>query len=208
MLRALILCPWMLLTAMAQTGPALSTTEERQVVLEMSKVRLQPREYAHWLRTQTKYFAGRLWNLPERVPIKTQEGAAALEELIAVLEHSPSLGPLRWSEGLSLAARQWVLEQGPTGRIGHTGPGGSTLQSRALQQGLHQSLLGEVINYGRETPRWTVVQLLIDDGVPSRGHRNAILNPDFHVAGAAIGPHAAYEEMTVVDLADAFVGNP
>lgn len=208
MLRALILCPWMVFTAMAQTGPALSTTEERQVVLEMGKVRQQPREYARWLRTLRHHFEGRLWKLPERVPIRTQEGVAALEELIAVLEHAPSVGPLRWNEGLSQAARQWVLEQGPTGRIGHTGPDGSNLQSRALQQGLHQSLLGEVINYGPETPRWTVLHLLIDDGVPSRGHRNAILNPDFHVAGAAIGPHAAYGEMTVVDLADAFVENP
>jgi uncharacterized protein YkwD len=68
-------------------------------------------------------------------------------------------------------------------------------------------MIGEVINYGREKPRWVVMQLLIDDGVPDRGHRKAIFNPAFHTAGAATGPHAAYGEMTVVDLADGFMDN-
>lgn len=206
--RVLILCLLSLWAVAAQDGPAPSTADERLVVLEMSKVRLQPREYARWLRTQVKYFEGTLWNLPDRVPIRTEEGAAALEELIAYLERSLPIGPLHWSEGLSRAARELVLAQGPTGQTGHRGPDGSTLQARALRHGLHQSLIGEVINYGPERPRWTVVQLLIDDGVPGRGHRNAIFNPAFHVAGAAIGPHAEYGEMTVVNLADGFLENP
>ncbi len=100
------------------------------------------------------------------------------------------------------------MEQGPTGQIGHKGQAGATLQSRIPSYGLHQSLIGEVISYGPEQPRWTVVQWLIDDGVPGRGHRNAILNPDFHAAGAAIRPHATCGEMTVVDLADGFMENP
>jgi uncharacterized protein YkwD len=185
-----------------------STAEEKLVVVEMSKVRLHPKEYAQWLRTQAAYFEGRLWRRPERVPLRTQEGVAALDELISFLEHTPSPGPLRWSEGLSRAARQFVQEQGPTGQTGHVGPVGSTMQARILAWGLYQSTIGEVIQYGAENPRWTVVQLLIDDGVPSRGHRTAIFEPSLHVAGAATGPHAHYDQMTVVDLADSFQENP
>jgi len=190
--------------------PALrpSSEEERLVVTEMSRIRLHPKEYARWLKTLVKYFEGTLWRLPEQTPIRTEEGAAALEELIEFLDKSPSIGPLRWSEGLSRAARTLVLEQGPTGWTGHTGPTGSTLQTRTLRHGLYQSTVGEVINYGAEKAQWTVMQLLIDDGVPSRAHRKAIFNAAFHVAGAATGPHAEYEEMTVVDLADAFLENP
>jgi uncharacterized protein YkwD len=209
MLRAWFLAPWLLCSCMAQEEASPAAANERQVVLEMSQARSRPREWARWLRTQAGYFEGPVWKLPGQVPLQTEEGLAALAELIAFLEQAPlDLGPLRWSEGLSRAARHLVLEQGPTGQTGHTGPGGSTLQSRALGHGLFQSLLGEVISYGPETPRWTVVQLLIDDGVPGRGHRNAIFNPAFHTAGAAIGPHAVHGEMTVVDLADAFVANP
>jgi uncharacterized protein YkwD len=63
---------------------------------------------------------------------------------------------------------------------------------------------GEVINYGQETARMTVIMLVIDDGVPDRGHRRNLFNDQFQVAGAAIGPHRIYGEMTVVDLADTF----
>ena len=185
-----------------------STAEEKLVVTELSKVRLHPKEYARWLRTQLKYFDGTLWHLPEHVPIRTQEGAPALHELIAFLESTPAIGPLRWNEGLSHAARELVLEQGPTGQTGHRGPNGSNMRDRILKFGLHQSLIGEIINYGDEKPRWTVMQLLIDDGVPSRGHRKNIFNPDFHTAGAATGPHAEYGTMTAVDLADGFTSNP
>jgi uncharacterized protein YkwD len=178
------------------------------VVTEMSRIRLHPKEYARWLNTQVKYFEGTLWRLPEHVPIRTEEGANALEELIAFLEKSHSIGPLRWNEGLSRAARSLVQEQGPTTQTGHIGPSGSTLHTRVLRHGLYVSTVGEVINYGPEKARWTVMQLLIDDGVPSRAHRKAVFNPDFHVAGAAIGPHAGYGEMTVVDLADGFTENP
>ena len=218
MFRALVIWPLMLCSTIAQeeVKPPIaieapvrpSTTDEKLVVTEMSKVRLHPKEYASWLRTQVKYFDGTLWHLPDHMPIRTHEGAAALEELLEFLEQSPSVGPLRWSEGLSRSAREFVLEQGPTGLTGHVGPSGSNIQSRILKQGLYQSMIGEVINYGPEKPRWTVMQLLIDDGVPSRGHRKAIFDPDFHVAGAAIGPHAEYGEMTVVDLADSFQENP
>ena len=69
-------------------------------------------------------------------------------------------------------------------------------------------LIGEVINYGPETARMTVIMLVIDDGVPDRGHRKNLFNPDFRTAGAAIGPHKGYGAMTVVDMADSFTARP
>jgi uncharacterized protein YkwD len=189
-------------------APRPSTEEEKLVVEEMSKVRLHPKDYAKWLRTQLRYYDGTLWKLPGKVPVQTQEGSAAMTELISFLDRSPSVGPLRWREGLARAAQDFVREQGPTGQTGHVGPSGSNLQGRILRHGVHLSRMGEVINYGVESPLWTVMQLLIDDGVPSRGHRKVIFDADFHVAGAATGPHAEYGSMTVVDLADAFQDNP
>jgi uncharacterized protein YkwD len=192
----------------AVSAPPIASADEKAVVAEMSDVRLHPREFGRWLRENAGQFEGKLWRLPDRVPILTQEGIAPLEELLTFLEHAPLVGPLHWNEGLSRAARQFVLEQGPTGQTGHVGPVGSSMQARILAHGLYLSTIGEVINYGAETPRWTVVQLLIDDGVPGRGHRKAIFESSFHVAGAATGPHAEYGEMTVVDLADGFQANP
>jgi len=58
----------------------------------------------------------------------------------------------------------------------------------------------ENIQYGAESAESVVMHLLIDDGVPDRGHRRNILEPAFNAAGAACGPHATMGEMCVIDF--------
>ena len=206
MLRPLLLS--LLCTFLPCPAQTAAATHERQIVAELERVRMHPREFLAWLQDQGGTFEGSLWRLPGRTPIRTEEGEAAVQELIAFLEHTPPTGPLHWSEGLSRAARELVQSQGPTGGTGHVGPDGSTLQGRTLHHGLFLARLGEIIDYGSSEPRWIVLDLLIDDGQPGRPHRKAIFEPSFHVAGAAIGPHASYGVMVVVDLADGFTDNP
>ena len=205
MRRAPVLAILLLATGLyGQERPA-ATTEEREVVLEIQRIRSHPKDYAAYLRALGRHFSGTLWRLPNRVPLRTQEGLAALEEAARFLETvTPILTPMTFSEGLHRAARDHVLDQGPSGRIGHGGTDGSTLATRTARHGVRGDLMGEVINYGPETPRMTILQLVIDDGVEGRGHRKALFNPGFHTAGAAIGFHREYDVMTVVDLADRF----
>jgi uncharacterized protein YkwD len=182
-----------------------STAAEQAVVREITKIRMFPREYAKYLRALGTHFQGTLWRLRDHVPIRTQEGRAAVLEAAEFLERvQPITGVVAFSEGLHAAAWDQVSAQGPTGQTGHVSPDGSTFQDRIQRRSQQGSLIGEVINYGDETPRMTVIQLVIDDGVPDRGHRKNLFNPDFQVAGAAIGPHRTYGTMVVVDLADAF----
>jgi uncharacterized protein YkwD len=176
------------------------------VVKELSWARTAPREYARFLRELRPFFEGKRFKRPGQITIVTEEGAAALEEAIAYLERAAPIGPLRWNEGLSRAARDHVRDQGRTRQTGHAGTQGSTPKQRLQRHGLPLSTFGEVISYSRESPRMTAIQLLIDDGVANRGHRRLIFNPDFTAAGAATGPHQEYEAMTVVDLADGFTG--
>ncbi len=196
--------------AQAQALPAPPSTEaERAVVREINKIRVFPREYAKYLRALGTHFEGTLWRLRNHVPIRTHEGRAAVLEAAEFLEKvQPVPGVVAFSEGLHLAAWDHVADQGPTGQTGHVGANGSTFRQRIEGRGQPGSLIGEVINYGDETPRMMVIQLVIDDGVPGRGHRKNIFNPDFKVAGAAIGPHKTYGTMVVVDMADAFTAKP
>src|SRR5512145_2477532 len=73
MLRALLLGP-LLVPGLAAQVPSErpATRDEKQVVLEMSKARLHPRELARWLETQLGYFDGKQWNLPDRLPLRTE----------------------------------------------------------------------------------------------------------------------------------------
>jgi uncharacterized protein YkwD len=171
----------------------------------MSEARTRPKAYAKHLRELRDGFEGTLWKRPGRVPLRTEEGVAALDEAIAFLEAARPLGPLRFNEGLALAARQHARDLGPRGALEHVGSDGSRLSDRLNRLGTWQGLIAENIGTLEEDPREVVIQLLVDDGVASRGHRHNLFNPDLHQAGAGSAPHRDYRVVTVIDYADGFV---
>ena len=61
--------------------------------------------------------------------------------------------------------------------------------------------VAEVITYGSRTAADVVRQLVVDDGVPDRGHRTILFDPEFRFAGVACAPHPEYREACVVALA-------
>lgn len=180
---------------------------ERAVVQEMSDARVQPRAYAKHLRALRGDFEGTLWKRPGRVPLRTEEGVAALDEAIAFLESARSLGPLRFNEGLARAARLHAQDLGPRGALEHVGADDSRLSERLNRLGTWHGLIAENISTGETEARQVVIQLLVDDGVPGRGHRKNLFHPDLHQAGAGTAPHRDYRTITVVDYADGFILN-
>jgi uncharacterized protein YkwD len=115
------------------------------------------------------------------------------------------VGPLRWSKGLAAAAADHVRDQGPTGGLEHRGTDKSDPARRASRHGRWLGAMAENIAYGENPAREVVIQLLVDDGVPDRGHRDNILDPGWTVEGVACGPHRRYEQMCVMDLAARYV---
>ena len=178
---------------------------ERAVVQEMSDLRTRPKGYARHLRELRGYFEGTLWKRPERVPLRTEEGVAALDEAIAFLETVRPVGPLRYNEGLARAARLHARDIGPRGSLEHVGADGSRLSQRLNRIGTWHGTIAENISTLEEAPRQVVLQLLVDDGVLSRGHRQTLFNPDLHQAGVGTAPHRDYQVVTVIDYADGFV---
>ena len=115
------------------------------------------------------------------------------------------VGPLRFNEGLALAARRHARDIGPRGVLDHVGADGSRLSGRLNRLGTWEGIVAENISTLEEDPREVAIQLLIDDGVPGRGHRSNLFNPDLHQAGAGVAPHRDYRVVTVIDYASGFV---
>ncbi len=178
---------------------------ESAVLAELNRMRADPAGYARVLEAMRGTFRGDLMLRPRgEPPIKTVEGEPALEEAIAALKAAPPAGPLTPSRGLALAARDQVVDEGPTGAVGHRGTDGSNSFQRISRHGRSDGLSGEVIDYGWSDARDIVVDLLIDDGVKNRGHRNAILRPLYAQAGVSCGDHKRFGVMCVVDMAEDF----
>jgi uncharacterized protein YkwD len=70
------------------------------------------------------------------------------------------------------------------------------------RHGVVKRASGENIDYGA-TGLQVVIDLIVDDGVPSRGHRRNVLDPAFRAVGIAVGPHRTYGTMCVIDFTSA-----
>lgn len=180
------------------------TQLEKQVFYELNAVRRDPKGYAQHVKNLMQYFDGKMLKMPGEVTLVTQEGRAAAQECYDALMSMSPVDSIRPSKGLSLAAKDHVEDQGETRDIGHNGSDGSTPFQRMERYGSWLSTAGENIDYGNDDARRIVLSLLIDDGVPSRGHRKNIMNPAYKAVGIACGPHKGYRHMCVMDLAGGF----
>jgi uncharacterized protein YkwD len=182
------------------------TGVEKDVVLEMNKVRNNPKKYAElYIQPTLKYYSGKNYSEPGQITIVTQEGASAVNGCISALSRARSTGLLQPEKGIFLAAKDHAVDQSKTGRTGHDGSDGSNPFKRMERYGGGYSTAGENCAYGPNTGRDIVVQFLVDDGVPSRGHRANIMNAAFTQTGASIQTHPQFRYCCVIDYAKGYV---
>lgn len=181
------------------------TKTEKDVIIELNMMRTDPPAYAkHCLEPMKQLYRGKLLQYSGEIAIITSEGVAALDECIKALSGAKPLRPLSPKKGLTFAARDHARDQAETGATGHDGSDGSTIISRISRYGKWNVSIGENIDYGNNDGRRIVAALLIDDGIPSRGHRKNMLDAGFRFIGVAVGPHREYRHMCVMDFAGAY----
>jgi len=156
---------------------------EKDIILELNMVRSDPGKYADLYIN----------------PTLGEEEAGCYFSLIRSPDARPLLFP---KKGMSQAAKDHAADIGPKGKIDHSGSDGSSPETRMNRYGT-VSKWSENIAYGYSTARQIVVELLVDAGIFNwdKGHRRAILNPEYLYAGIATGPHASYKIVCVQDFA-------
>ena len=174
---------------------------EKDVVLEMNMARTNPSLYADlYIAPRIKNFNGKTYN----GRLITQEGAAVVDECAKFMAKAKALSVLKPEKGLSLAAQKHSGTQGETDQTGHTGVDGSTPFKRIEKYGTYKTA-GENIAYGSNSGRDIVVDLLIDDGVSSRGHRKNIMNAQFDSSGVGYTKkHKTYGSVCVITYAGGY----
>lgn len=193
---------YVLVTAVAAHG---ESNLAGQVLAEINLARTNPKAYAGFLRQFRTQFQGKNYRQPDSpVLVQTTEGVRAVDEAIRVLSRQKPLQPLSWSDGLSAAAAELVEDEGKSGETGHVGHTSGSPQARIERHGTWQGSIGESIGYGPDKARAMVMQLIVDDAVPDRGHRKSIFTPAYRLAGVACGPHSRYGTMCTIDFAAGF----
>jgi uncharacterized protein YkwD len=208
-----ILSPALLIAALALPAPATAVEPsadyldplEARIVEEVNLARTRPDHYADLIARTRSQYEGRFRVRPGRLRVRTEEGVAAVDEAVAYLRRTEPLAPLTPSPGMSRAAQDHADDQSRSGGTGHVGSDGGEVPQRLARYGRWQKRVGENIAYGDGDAREVVMQLIIDDGYPSRGHRENFFQGDFARIGVGCAPHRDYRQVCVMTLAGGFL---
>ena len=184
----------------AFAGPA-----SDQLLAELNRVRADPRAYADELSRYRDDFEGLEVYPPGGTALLTQEGTSAVDDAIRFLRRQPALPPITLNSALSRSAASLAREQSQTGRLGHNGADGPNFADRIRRQGEWQGEAAEAISYGMGPAAEVIRHLIVDDGVPDRGHRTTLFNAQLRNAGAACEAHPTYVQVCVLDFATAML---
>ncbi|MCI0494942.1 CAP domain-containing protein, partial [candidate division KSB1 bacterium] len=174
---------------------------DKEILKELNFARQHPKKYATFLEQERPYYVGKFIKRPGEITIISKEGVSAVDEAIRFLKKINPVAPLNHSTGMSRAAMDHVRDQGKRGAFGHKGSDGSQPADRVSRYGKWLETVGENIAYGRDAARDIVIGLIVDDGVPNRGHRDNIFNPQFRIVGIACGAHKTFGTMCVMNFA-------
>jgi hypothetical protein len=103
------------------------------------------------------------------------------------LKKMKPLPPFQPDEQLSKTAECWANEAGKDGIVGHD------------RKNCKDDYWAECCHYGGSSALGVVLSLLIDNGVPSLGHRYACLG-SYTLLGVSIRPHKTYGNNAVLDF--------
>lgn len=185
---------------------------EDRIAQELTWARTRPDEVVAALRERKKHFKGKEYFSPERQGgcVVTKEGLAVVEEAIAFVREAVPMGGVgdRREPGLSLAGEDHVSDIGQTGACSHDSSDGTGAADRARRYGRYRSY-GQCLWYGSEisSARAIVLDLIVDDGVPSRGHRLCVLHQAYDCVGVAYGQHATFGRMAAMEFAAGWSGD-
>eukprot|EP01063_Lacrimia_lanifica_P041409 TRINITY_DN9656_c0_g1_i1.p1 TRINITY_DN9656_c0_g1~~TRINITY_DN9656_c0_g1_i1.p1 ORF type:complete len:1052 (+),score=217.10 TRINITY_DN9656_c0_g1_i1:96-3251(+) len=183
--------------------PAARTLLAEQVLCLVNALRADPAAFAVRVEEALRWVDGSFYFKPGADARRLHDGPPVFYEAAAALRATPPLPPLAPMAALHQAAQQQA-EDVACGAPGSTGLDGSTPQERLELYGAVSPPCLEVVASGVLDANELVLGLLIDDGVPGRVNRAALLDGRCTVCGVGGVPQADGVASCVIDLAGGF----
>lgn len=160
---------------------------EKRMVQEINFVRCYPKEYAAIIASEmSKRSEKDKGLLPAEI--------TALNELLVRLKTMTPLTPIQASECIYKAAKKHGLDMKAHNFIAHEGSTDSEPSDRMKKECTSVGDTGENIGGGDEKLRDKMIDLLLDDGITGRGHRETLLDPSWTHVGVAYVPKVGIME--------------
>lgn len=178
-------------------------TNKQEIIDEINKVRTDPASYAIKIKKYISYFKGNnILRIPNKIPIKTNEGPVAFEEAVKFLMKVNPVSALTKSIGLNIASRESLTEIQKT--EDPSSLDNQNIDSILDRVGEIEGQFAQSVDFGSSSAELVVVNLIVDDGDSTRGNRNNLINSHFRYIGAASDDHSTYHNCTVIMFARTF----
>lgn len=171
------------------------TAEEKEMIIEINLMRTNPKAY---IRYVDKY----VLEMKEMMAGLDPDFDTAVNELKTLLRSMKPVSVLKPHRELYRVARKHGEDNKKHHQLEHQGTDGRQSFDRVKDANLKNSINNQGVYSpnenlvgGEATVRNSVLALLIDSGVPSRGHRKALTEPAWDYV-------ACYKIGTIVDLKD------
>jgi len=151
------------------------TQEEKEVIRYVNLARLYPKKFASI-------------ELKKAIAEELYKETDYTRSLQQTLNNMKPVNALTFDQGMYQLANCFAIESGKSGSYGH--------------HRVHcvDGFDGECCSYDCQTGLTVTLQLLIDQDVPSLGHRGICLDDEFSKVGVSIKPHSQYNYCCVLDF--------
>ena len=169
-----------------------------EVISESNRIRTNPKAYIPILEEYLQNFDGNLLKFPGKNELlETEEGPRAYKEAIEFLKNQKPINIIEFDEEASKVAEEYAkfLSNSKEEQIEDE----TQIEQRVEKYIDYDYAISESIDFGGSSGVEVIVNLLVDDGVKDRIHRENLFSNKFEYYGVAVFEHKEYDFCTVID---------
>ena len=148
-----------------------------EVIQELNTLRTNPKQYANYLQDEMQYFSGNVLKFPgENSNLRTQEGPAAYEEAINFLLNVKPVPPIDMHTSLFKIANEYLKD---ARNVSYDNLESLDIDKYIQKYGSFSGKFSRMMDFGGNTPRRVINNLVTCDGDQTRGYRLSLFSKDF-----------------------------